>query len=57
MFKPSTSQPELTQAIIDQYVAKGRRERSAALKEFFVALFGIRKETAGLPAPQAAASC
>ncbi|MEM7190619.1 MAG: hypothetical protein AAF439_16165 [Pseudomonadota bacterium] len=45
----TTTAPRRTfsQAEIDFYVAKGRRERSRALAGFFTMLFGRRQDVAG----------
>lgn len=39
MFDTSTHEYVVDQATIDHYVAKGRRERSRAIAEFFRSLF------------------
>ena len=43
MIKSSLTPPIVDQATVDHYVAKGRRERSKALAEFFRAIFPSRE--------------
>ena len=42
MIKSSFTPPVIDQATVDHYVAKGRRERSQAIAEFFSALFATK---------------
>lgn len=44
MIKSSLTPPTVDQATVDHYVAKGRRERSRAVAEFFQALFSAKNE-------------
>ena len=39
MIKSSLTPPNFDQATVDHYVAKGRRERSKAILEFFRSIF------------------
>ena len=44
MIKSSFTPPMIDQATVDHYVAKGRRERSHAIAEFFRSLFAAKPE-------------